>query len=1181
MAQEQTLFNLDAPILRDTDPNVLQNRASNPLESVWVGASAGTGKTKVLTDRVLRLLLPRSEDSPGSPPHKILCLTFTKAGAGEMALRISSTLAHWAVLPEGREEDDEKTSLRAALKRLLGRPAAPYEIAAARRLFASVVDHPGGLPIMTIHAYCQSLLGRFPLEAGLKPGFEVLEEAPAARLLEQARAAVLERARLNPALPEGAALHRIGAAVDEKGFFNLLADIRGERRQFTKVLQENFGVDGLYTALCKALDVVPGREAEDIRRVACADDAFDSAALAEAARLLGQGKNKTDAPRAIRLSAWLQASPEERFQGLEEHLDWFLTERDGRLESRAKLLPVAISQAAPQAEEALRAEAARLERLAEEVNRSESALLTRNLFILAAAVQEAYAALKTRQGALDFDDLILSTLALLKGGQRPELQDTMPGWVQYKLDQGLDHLLVDEAQDTNPEQWEILETLTGEFFAGQGARVESLGPRTVFVVGDHKQSIYSFQRASPREFARMKEFFSRRHEEAERALKSVDMNTSFRSGKAVLDLVDAVFADQAVREGLGEDWLDHRSHRRGQAGRVDIWPLSETPKKDKIDYWALPPPGMAEAEEDSGPAQLAARIAQTIRNWLDEGEILPARGRAIRPGDIMILVKNRRRAAPILQALKNKGIPVGGADRVVLNEELAVQDVLAAASFALLPGDDLTLACLLKSPLIGLSEEELFTLAHGRAGNLWEAIPEGPLRAYLQVLIESGRAMGPYAFLNGILNRPCLLRGLSGWAAMQARLGRHVIEPLEALLESAMNFERQNLPSLQLFLDWQRRQEGDIKREMSGGGDEAQPGFVRLMTVHGSKGLQAPVVILPDTIRAAKSSGGQNARRLLWPHQSGFELPLWSLRKQTDFPLYTQGLQHLEAEEDREYRRLLYVALTRAEDRLYIGGASGRGSGLPDSWYHYVRRGFERLDGEKVLEDGTLRFEEMQSEPPDRLPKAAPETMGPAPAMPGWLSRPAPAEPSPARPLAPSRPSLEGPAARSPLESGGEQGFIRGTLTHRLLQFLPDLALERREGLGRAYLQTYGAIFAETVREEILAETLSVLNNPDFAALFAPGSQAEVAVSGFAPDGTLISGQIDRLVVSAAEILIADYKTGRRPPADPRDIPPAYLAQMRAYAGVIRAIYPGRPVRCALVWTDGAVLMPVPLDEAA
>jgi ATP-dependent helicase/nuclease subunit A len=1158
MAQERPV-----ELSRPLDPNVLQRRASDPASSVWVGASAGTGKTKVLTDRVLRLLLPPAKDTRGTPPHKILSLTFTKAGASEMAIRIAGALSRWAVMPEGDEA--AKDTLRFELRELLGRPPETYEISEARRLFAAVVDHPGGLPIMTIHAFCQSLLGRFPLEAGLVPGFKVLEEGPASELLEEARARVLLEARKTPGSPLAGALEHLAGAVNEEQFFNLLSDIQSERRQFAALLGRHSGAEGLYTALCQHLGIGAGRSEADIVREACMNGAFDGAALAETALVLGQGTPATDQPNAILLRDWLDKDTAGRAAMFREYRLIYL-KRDGDI--RKDILTKKLAEKNPAAEEAASREAVRLLAVRDLINRAQCASLSRDLFVLAEAIAARYQALKDRQGALDFDDLILKTLGLLKGSLRPGLS-SMGRWVNFKLDQGLDHLLVDEAQDTNPEQWEILEALSEEFFAGESAREGY--PRTVFVVGDHKQSIYSFQRASPKEFARMKRFFSEKLAASGGELKPVDLSISFRSAPSVLALVDSVFADEASRKGLGLEPTRHDSYRRGAAGHVEIWPLYETPKRPKKDYWQLPL--AVESAGESGPAQLARRIAGTIEGWLARGEALPSRGRAIRPGDIMILLKSRKSGEPIIKALKAKGIPVGGADRMVLGEQLAVEDLMAAAAFALLPADDLTLACLLKSPLIGLTEDELFTLAHGRAGTLWQAIPQGALRAYLSGLIEASRGQGPYAFLSDVLNKPCPAHPRSGLAAMQTRLGRHALDPIEELLRAAQDFEGNHPASLQLFAGWQRAQKAEIKREMESA-SEAGPGFVRIMTVHGSKGLQAPVVILPDTLRAMKTSANRNERRLLWPHQSELDLPLWSPRKETDFALFEDALARLEEKEDEEYRRLLYVAMTRAEDRLYIGGAAGSRGSVPESWYFHASRGFDRLAGLETLEDGTRRFTNPQIGAADKQGKelAAPEKLRP---LPDWaLKAPAP-EPSPPRPLTPSRPSGIEPPARSPLESIRTQVFVRGNLTHKLLQFLPDLAREARAAAGQSYLAHAGAMFAPEVQAEILAETLAVLDHPEFAPLFGPGSLAEVPVSGFTRTGELLSGQIDRLLVTPEKILIVDYKTNRAPPADSKDIPLVYIRQMQGYAALLREIYPGRTVACALIWTDGPVLMPV------
>lgn len=1170
MAQDQSLQRQE--FFRPLDPDVKQRQASNPQDSVWVSASAGTGKTKVLTDRVLRLLLPPAEGVSGTPPHKILCLTYTKAAASEMELRISKALSRWSILPEGHEEAPK--TLRHALKDLLGRPAKPFEIKAARQLFAAVVDHPGGLPIMTIHAFCQSLLGRFPLEAGLVPGFKALEEE-AAGLLEQARFRVMARARRDLGSPLAGALSGLARILTEEQFFNLLGDIQSERRQFARMLHDYFGVEGVYTALCAFLEIPAGWGRSEILSAALEESAFDKVGLEQAALVMGrEGTEKRDQPKAVFLRGWLDQDIAGRVAGFERYQALYFTTTGER---RKDIVTPNLAKKYPDIEAVMAQEAARLEGVFDRLNKAHCAVLTRDLFLLADAIAAEYKALKARQGALDFDDLILKTLELLRGGIHAGLTD-MPGWVNYKLDQGLDHLLVDEAQDTNPEQWEILEALTQEFFAGDGLPREGL-ERSVFVVGDHKQSIYSFQRASPREFARMKAFFAQKLSDIGRNLEPVELSVSFRSTSAVLSLVDSVFLALENRKGLGLEAIRHDSYRPHQAGLVELWPLYETPKREKIDFWSLPE---ATGSEQTGPMRLAGRVAETIASWLEKGEILPSRGRAIRPGDIMILLKSRKTAGPLMHLLKQKGIPVGGADRMILNDQLAVEDLLAGASFALLPQDDLALACFLKSPLVGMSEEALFDLAHDRNASLWQAVQDKAspdLAKWLGCLTERAGAQGPYAFFSHILNTPCPANERSGLAAIQARLGGHARDPLEELLEAAMTFESQNTPSLQLFLAWQLKQETEIRREMEGASSEDGPGFVRIMTVHGSKGLQAPIVILPDTVRVAKSFSTQNHRRLLWPHQIGLDLPLWSPGRESDFSLYRQAMERLEEGEDEEYRRLLYVALTRAEDRLYIGGASGGKPAIPDSWYHMVAKGFDALEGVETLEDGTRRFTNPQNAAPDKPAKPS------RPAeediiLPDWLFvAPTPETPS-SRPLIPSRPSLPDPASRSPLD-GVRTGhiFVRGNLTHKLLQFLPDLTPDRREYAGRRYLEHAGALFDPPEQATILREVMSVLDHPEFSTLFGPGSMAEVPISGLSEDGTLISGQIDRLLVRADKILIVDYKTNRNPPAHPRDIPPAYTAQMRSYAALLRLIYPGRPIAGALIWTDGPVLMPVDLGS--
>ena len=1132
---------------RDLDPNVLQRRAAIPDDSIWVNASAGTGKTKVLTDRILRLLMPREDGRHGTKPHKILGLTFTKAGANEMDIRISKILGQWAI-----SADDD---LRETLKTLLGRDPKPDEMHAARRLFADVIDTPGRLKIMTIHAFCQSVLTRFPLEAGLTPGFAVAEEREAGEILLQAKKQSLQHIYNDKTSPLFHALSDISAVLNEEQFLALLTSLSRERKQLKSLMDRHFGVDGLYTALCGAMGVKAGHTAQDILFDACADDGIDRATLKEAADALLSG-GKTDQGIGQKIADWLASDPQQRVKTFHLYQAAYMTQKG---EVRAKLMGKALAEKLPHLLDAMSREATWIMDVLDRCKAAQSAALTRDFLMLGDDILTRYDALKETRNVLDYEDLIFRTLDLLNKNS---------AWVQFKLDQGIDHILIDEAQDTNPEQWQIIEALCHEFFAGEGAHDDT---RTVFTVGDEKQSIYSFQRASPEEFERMQNHFAQKVQDAKQSWNRVDLNISFRSLQCVLDVVDRVFAAEETRKGLGIHDIKHHAFRRGQAGLITLWPLCKSDDDIPGETWEPP---VSVTDQKGGATKLSDKIAKTIRGWLDDGEELPSHGRTIQPGDIMILVRTRNAFVhQLIRALKLHDIPVGGLDRIVLSDQLAVQDLLAAAEFALYPKDDLTLACLLKSPLIGMDEDTLYALSHDRKSALIEAVNASSdhqaVADYLRMLRHNARHLAPYAFFAAVLHMPCPADSLSGLRAFKARLGIDALDALDEFLNSALTFERDHTHSVQDFLKWQASGQGDIKRDA---GEAAQ--HVRIMTVHGSKGLQAPIVFLPDTVGVPGTGAPKADSRFLWPSQSGLDLPLWSPRADLETTLYAQGKATVQARLEEEYRRLLYVAMTRAEDRLYIGGYLGKKPAADQCWYHLCARGIQSLEGVEECEDGTLRYSAPQTKDADRKSDGDAAHADDV-HLPDWVFRPAPAEPHPPKPLTPSRPSESEPSALSPLQSDDGYRFRRGNLTHTLLQFLPDIPAGSREVAGKQYLAKNGADIGDDILESILHETLRILDDASFAPIFGAGSRAEVPVSGLLPDGRLISGQIDRLLVTDDEIMIVDYKTNRPPPSDPSDIPLVYYNQMKAYADTLSAIYPGRSISCALLWTDGPRLMPL------
>lgn len=1131
-----------------------QIAAADPQATVWVSANAGSGKTRVLTTRVARLLLA------GAAPARILCLTYTKAAAAEMQTRLYKMLGGWAML--------EDAALEKALDGILGadEPAvAPDDLAEARRLFARALETPGGLKIQTIHAFCESLLGRFPLEAGVSPHSEVADDAAAAELLAAARDRVMLDRFENPEL--AAAVDTVLANAGAGALDELTREIVGARDAYAEA--------GGRKELAQLLGVSP--EADPARLRADWTRRLDRAELEElGAFFLATGKEKLVKPgRALRAAAAATTS-EETLRALAAAL---LTST-GEVRSSRGFPAKADMKDAPSV--GPRVEALLRDYADFRADLAAAELLTRTdaLRIFAGALLTHYQAMKSARALLDYDDLIGRAVALLT---RSEARD----WVRYKLDGGVEHILVDEAQDTSPEQWTAVAALAEEFFAGDGVEKTQTGARpplqpTIFAVGDEKQSIYSFQGAAPELLSEMGARIKERAAAAGRRFDQSGLATSFRSTPAILSFVDQVFAPDAAKKGLtfAEDAVRHIAFRAGQPGMVELWPLLLGADAGEDPPWDAPIDAPA---SDNPRAVLADLIAETISGWIGR-EPLPARGRTMRPGDILVLVRKRGALSTgVIKGLKSRGTPVSGADRLSLAKEIAAKDLLALAEICLFPENDLALATILRSPFCDVDEEALFDLAHNRAG-----------RRRLYYALQDRRDERPeydqaYRFLSELISRADYLRPfelfalalgpLGGRTRMIARLGPEAEDPIDELLAESLRFENAGRPTLQSFALRLAAQEGSIKRENEQGRDE-----VRIMTAHGAKGLEAPVVILPDTTDAP-GSGGRS--RLLNPSKYGRKgaPPIW-LGPRTADPDAVAELRAAAAErEAEEHRRLLYVALTRAEDRLLICGAPSRGKAAnAESWYAlsaaalqdeagqprdaWPEGALERIETPIKSAAGAqlsgLRLTGAGDPAPPAKPVAKVEQAIEAPA---WLRQTAPQETLPPD-VAPSDLGGEDPEPLSRRRGGSglgrEAAARRGEIIHLILEKCADLegaALER--AAGRIVARAGG--FSEAVQADMVAEATRVLTHPDFQDLFGPHAHAEADLTAVLPDlgPGEIHGRIDRLAILPDRVLIVDFKTGGRP-----DTPPeGYLRQLSVYARALATLYPERKIETGLLWT--------------
>lgn len=1098
--------------------NLEQRRASDPSASAWVSANAGSGKTHVLVDRLVRLMLA------GSKPSCILCLTFTKAAAAEMATRLFQRLSEWISL------DDRQLTEQLAAIGVAG-VDAPMRLG-ARRLFTQALETPGGLKIQTIHAFCERLLQLFPVEAGIVPRFQVMDDRASAEVLENATIEVMTAALADPGLDLGLALAEVTRHVHADAFDELLRALIGARADIAPYTGGPDGVRRAEAALRLVLGLAQGEDETSIRNSL----PLDPAAYKRLAAALATG-SAADKIRAAGLAAAATATA-----SLFDLRKFYLRADDRPRAAGGIAASKQLKTGNPWIETFIADEQRRLHEALGKLADLTHLRATVALLVLAGAVLEAFEREKRRRGVYDFDDLILRTSRLL--GERPDA-----AWVLYKLDGGIEHVLLDEAQDTNPAQWSILAALTEEFFAGAGRQGEL---RTLFVVGDRKQSIYSFQGADPDYFESMHEGFSTRAQGAGQRFEDVDFKVSFRSAPEVLQAVDAVFAEGSpARHGLlgkaGHDFL-HQSNRLGAEGLVELWPVVEPDEADEHQPWQFP----VDREPANAPhRKLARQIAAKIGSWIGKRRLAGAK-RAVEASDILILVRTRNALFDALvRELRQAGVPVAGADRLKLGGSLAVQDVLALARVCLLEADDYSLACVLKSPLMEspFSEDRLFALAHGRGtSTLWRRLmtaaePHAAAAATeLRAWRQSATTLRPYEFLAAVI--------AASRRRSLARLGSEASDALDSLLDQAIAYESEHPSSLQGFLAWFAASDIEIKRNMEPGAGE-----VRIMTVHGAKGLEAPIVILPDTVSMPDDRNAAPLR-FIEVGAGGHKLPLWQVPKSYNSETLQAVKSRLGDARLFEYRRLLYVAMTRARDELYIGGYRGRNEVKDECWYRAIAGALAPHLG-AAGEPGVLRLGSV----PQALP-TAPSEPPQALALPSWLG----ASPGPAT----APPRRTAPSKLAAGEAGAAAAIERGLFIHRALQLMPDVAAADRPALLSRLAVRAGQ------PPDVAALLSRVVSRPDIAALLGDDGVSEVPILATLPDGTTLTGRIDRLIVRPSEILVVDYKTDRVVPAAPEDIAMGYLAQLAAYAAALRLIHPGYPVRCAILWTAAPRLMDIP-----
>ncbi len=1097
------------------DATLTQIAAANPNTSTWLAANAGSGKTRVLTDRVARLLLQ------GVPPQRILCLTYTRAAATEMQNRLFRRLGAWAMADDA--------DLKDALDELgveAGENTAELRNS-ARTLFARAIETPGGLKLQTIHSFCAALLRRFPLEAHVSPNFVEMDD----------RAAEVLQADLLDQLASGS----------EQDRFDQIAEIlgEGELAKLTKqVIRARAGFEpplsreGLAQLFEISSDLTLPQLVQDTFRAA------DNLLLSELRDLLLK-REKTDLSHGHKLEGLNLNSPSNAWFPVLEGLLLFgattktadpFSPKHGKWPTAAARKLLSDGQLDALNDLIDRVAEAREKRVAlTALDRSAA------LHRFAEWLLPAYADAKAARGWLDFDDLILKARALLGN-------PSVAQWVLFRLDGGIDHILVDEAQDTSPEQWQIIRDLAREFATGESARPDL--QRTIFVVGDPKQSIYSFQGADPNGFEQMRGYFERALTDASEPFQTQSLRHSFRSSPAILSAVDATFV-AAGQQGLGMA-SEHLAFHSTLPGRVDLWPV--VPKSDDPDPLPFDSPVDALSAEDHR-LKLARQVVQEMKDILDRGtRITTSSGEArlVTPGDFLILVQSRREMFhEIIRACKDQGLPVAGADRLRIGGELAVRDLVALLKFAATPEDDLSLATVLRSPLCNWSEQDLFDLAHKRKTKfLWRAMRdrEDAGSSTMQLLhdtLDQSDFLRPFDLIDRILTRH------EGRKNLLARLGPEAEDGIDALLAQALSYETGNVPSLTGFIGWMAQDTSDLKRALDQQGDR-----IRVMTVHGAKGLESPIVILPDCAERRPPAPGKLIRA-----ENGSVL--WRMSKAEAPESMANAIDAASTKDEDERMRLLYVAMTRAENWLIIAAA---GKTEKDCWYRFAKTGLEALGATSLQRpDGLGLRWQVVDWPTEASPNRSPAAVS-ATALPDWTEHHAGAPATGEKPLSPS--DLGGAKVVGPDPEGLAlaEAMARGSALHWALEYLPK------------FKQTQWPTVAEDGPDgisDVLDEAHRILTNPALSHIFTPESLAEVSIIARLEElnGAQISGQIDRLLVSDDHVTAIDFKSNAAVPELAKDAPEGLLRQMGAYQAALRQIYPDRRVNCAILWTRTSQLM--------
>jgi ATP-dependent helicase/nuclease subunit A len=1122
------------------NPNYKQKIASNPDYNVWVSASAGTGKTKVLIDRILRLLLK------GNSIDKILCITFTKVAAQEMINRLSSILARWSIL--------EDADLAKELFLLNEEEPTTEEISLAKQLFANFIDNPQKINIQTIHSFCQNILNNFPIEANIMSGFKVIEPDYAQELKKQAIESVLNTKIFDDSLEIKNTLTTIVKHISALDFENKISSILNYPEKMD-ILQDKYNLnidfESFKLNLYEELKAKQGISAESILQQYF-DGSFNKLAFLEIISIAQGTKNKLSASFDINKLFWFLNLPkDEQIKNKDVWEKVFYTTSGSirkKIVNEGFLKELQDGQAL-WVKQVIEEELLRLEKLRNEYKNQISAEINLAFMQLAYEIYKAYENIKLSLGVLDFNDLIIKTHKLLN-------KSLVIPWILYKLDNKISHILVDEAQDTNPLQWDIIRVFVEEFFTGSSSNQEN---RSIFVVGDVKQSIYSFQGASPEYFNVIKALFKEKVKNAEKIWHQVPMNTSFRSSSGVISAVNHITSNLFSQNDniYKEEDFTHLAHNQNLGANIEIWPLLVDDNKE---------------EKWRRYKNLATAIVKKIKKLNQDG---------VSYGDILILYR-KREGNPTLnylvKFLKESEIPVLGVDKLNLSEHLAVNDLIALAKFLLQQNDDFSLACVLKSPIFNLKDDDIFNLKITNSSSLFNSLNQ---EKYIHIYNKLNKWVSLVDYIPVYDLFFHILYVEKNFTNFLNSFGNEVQDILMEFMNLILQFnertQSKNISNLQIFLEFITKGDHKISRDSSSKKD-----MVNLMTIHASKGLESRVVFILNDLDAKSQND-----IILYNENPSTPLLLLKLSKDYQNDYTNQIVLKQKNYQLKELARLFYVAITRAKEQLYICSVAKQ---APDEnedkanhlWWQilnnainnnvFFEHNLSALESdffdEKLGFVTKKAFCISQATP---LIKKEIFSQNSINFIPQWCFKEAPKEQNPTKPLSPSKIDFEEKYFSSPLSQMDEKKnnlINKGLLVHKILEQINYLSdYKEIELFINNILNGYAEQLTEQSIIEIKNNIHSLLNKKELMFLWENKGMAEVGISGqinYNNELNIVSARVDKIIKIDNKLWVIDYKYAKKPNLPSKK----HIKQMEIYKSILKNIYPECDISGLIIYTQ-------------